>query len=54
MGKGKGSHSFWAALVRAGQIICEVGGVTQTAGYFALKSASSRLPIKTTIERKKY
>jgi len=32
--------------VRAGQIICEVGGVSETLAYFALKSASSSYLLK--------
>lgn len=52
MGKGKGSHNIWIAPIRKGQIICEV-----VTFFFnkvdiskkALKSGSTKLPLKTTI-----
>jgi large subunit ribosomal protein L16 len=52
MGKGKGSHHAWICLVRRGQVICEVVcyvSDTLNLGLKALKSASSKLPLKTNI-----
>jgi len=52
MGKGKGTHNIWIAPIKKGQIICEV-----VLFFFnkiniskkALKSGSSKLPLKTSI-----
>lgn len=52
MGKGKGSHYTWICLIKKGQVICEVAfffSLTLNLGLKALKSASSKLPIKTNI-----
>lgn len=52
MGKGKGAHNVWVALIKKGQIICEVSAVNVdiiSSSLKALKSASSKLPVKTKI-----
>jgi len=55
MGKGKGSHSIWICVVRAGQIICEVNFIPNTILDYkvllALRGAGSKIPLKTTICR---
>lgn len=52
MGKGKGSHSIWVAPIKKGQIICEVVNFflnKTNISEKALKSGSTKLPIKTII-----
>ncbi|MBG7610329.1 MAG: 50S ribosomal protein L16 [Anaerolineae bacterium] len=50
MGKGKGAVDFWAAVVKPGRIMFEVGGgVSEEMAREALKLASYKLPIKTKI-----
>lgn len=52
MGKGKGSHYIWICLIKKGQVICEIVcffNNTLNLGLKALKSASSKLPMKTNI-----
>jgi large subunit ribosomal protein L16 len=49
MGKGKGAPEFWAAVIKPGQIIFEVGGVDLPTAEAAMKLAGSKLPIKTKI-----
>ena len=49
MGKGKGSPEFWAAVIKPGMILFEVGEVDLTAAEAALTLAASKLPIKTKI-----
>lgn len=52
MGKGKGPHSMWVCIVLAGQIICEISNISLeilNRSLKALKSASSKLPVKTVI-----
>ena len=49
MGKGKGAPEFWAAVVKPGVILFEVGEVDIKAAEAALTLAASKLPIKTKI-----
>ncbi len=47
MGKGKGAHDHWVALVQPGRIMFELDGVTPTVAREALALAAQKLPIKT-------
>jgi large subunit ribosomal protein L16 len=47
MGKGKGAPDHWAAVVRPGRMLFEVGGLTIDEAKKALKMASYKLPILT-------
>jgi len=47
MGKGKGDLAFWAAPVRPGRILFELGGVDEEKAKRAFDLASHKLPIKT-------
>lgn len=47
MGKGKGAHDHWVALVQAGRIMFELDGVTSQVAKEALELAAQKLPIKT-------
>ena len=49
MGSGKGNPEGWVAVVRAGRIMFEMGGVEREEAVAALKIAAQKLPIKTTI-----
>lgn len=52
MGKGKGAHSVWVSMVKKGQVICEISGISfdiWNLSLKALKGASSKLPVKTKI-----
>ena len=49
MGKGKGDPEFWAAVVKPGVILFEVGGIDIKLAERALELAASKLPIKTKI-----
>ena len=49
MGKGKGAPEFWAAVIKPGQILFEIGGVDMNLAEQAIKLAGSKLPIKTKI-----
>ena len=53
MGKGKGEVEYWAAVVKPGRIMFEIGGdVVDSTALRALKLASYKLPIKTKIVRR--
>ena len=47
MGKGKGAVEYWAAVVRPGRILFEVGGVPIEIAKEALRLAAQKLPVKT-------
>jgi large subunit ribosomal protein L16 len=49
MGKGKGAPEFWAAVIKPGQVIFEIGGVERAVAEEAIKLAGSKLPIKTKV-----
>ena len=49
MGKGKGNLSHWAAKVRGGSIVFEIGGVNKNVAIKAFKTGGAKLPIKTKI-----
>ena len=52
MGKGKGAPEFWAAVIKPGVILFEVGGIDVKLAEQALALAASKLPIKTRIALK--
>ena len=47
MGKGKGAVEYWAAVVKPGRILFEIGGVTMEVAKEALRLAAQKLPVKT-------
>lgn len=47
MGKGKGAVEYWAAVVKPGRIMFEVGGVPLVVAKEALRLAAQKLPVKT-------
>jgi large subunit ribosomal protein L16 len=49
MGKGKGAPEFWAAVIKPGQILFEIGGVDLELAENAMKLAGSKLPIRTKV-----
>jgi len=53
MGKGKGAVEYWAAVVKPGRIMFEVGGLDDEISMHALKQAQYKLSIKTRIVSKK-
>jgi large subunit ribosomal protein L16 len=53
MGKGKGEVEYWAAVVKPGRIMFEIGGdVEEDVAVEALRLASYKLPIKTKVVRR--
>jgi large subunit ribosomal protein L16 len=49
MGKGKGAVEFWAAVVKPGRIMIEVGGTDEVTAKKALRLATYKFSIKTRI-----
>ncbi len=46
MGKGKGAPEFWVAVVKPGQILFEVGGVSETIAKDGFRLASAKLGLR--------
>jgi large subunit ribosomal protein L16 len=53
MGGGKGAVDHWAAVVLPGRILFEMDGVEEEVANKALRLASYKLPLSTTIIRRK-
>jgi large subunit ribosomal protein L16 len=52
MGKGKGDVDYWAAAVRPGQIIFEIGNIPEEKAKLAFKRVAHKLPIKVRMVRR--
>ncbi len=49
MGKGKGDVEFWAAVIKPGRVLFEVGGMPEEIAREALTRAKYKLSVKTKI-----
>ena len=47
MGKGKGAHDKWVAVVKPGCMLFEIDGVPESVAREAMRLASNKLPIRT-------
>ncbi len=47
MGKGKGAPEFWVAVVKPGNILFEVDGLTEALAKECFRLAANKLPIRT-------
>ena len=52
MGKGKGDVEFWAAAVKPGTVLFELGGVPEEKAKLALKRVAHKMPIKVKMVRR--
>ena len=43
MGKGKGNFSYWSGIVKKGQILFEISGVSKEKAFSSLKLGSDKL-----------
>ncbi len=46
MGKGKGEPEYWAAVVKPGMILYEIGGLPETAARDALARVAYKMPFR--------
>ena len=53
MGKGKGDIAYWAAVVKPGTVIFEVGGATELEAKKALNRISHKLPVKVKMLKRR-
>ena len=52
MGSGKGDVEFWAAVIKPGTILFEIGGVTEDKAKLAFKRVAHKMPIKVKLVRR--
>ncbi len=46
MGKGKGEPEFWAAVIKPGMVLFEIGGLPETAARDALARVAYKMPFR--------
>lgn len=49
MGKGKGEVEFWAAVIKPGTVLFELGGVPEDKAKLAFKRVAHKMPIKVKL-----
>ena len=52
MGKGKGEIEFWAAVIRPGTILYEIGGVPEDFARQALSRTAHKMPVRCKFVRR--
>ena len=53
MGKGKGEPDFWAAVVKPGTVMYEIGGVPEETAKMCFNRLAHKLPIKCRMVKRK-
>ena len=53
MGKGKGEPDFWAAVVRPGTILYEIGGVSEEAARICFARLAHKMPVKVRLLKRR-
>jgi large subunit ribosomal protein L16 len=54
MGKGKGEPEFWAAVVKPGTVMYEIGGVSEELAKAALVRIAHKMPVRTRFVRRRH
>jgi large subunit ribosomal protein L16 len=54
MGKGKGEPEFWVARVRPGQVMFEIGGVSEDVAKQALVKVAHKIPVRCRFIRRRH
>ena len=52
MGTGKGEVEYWAAEIKPGTLLFEIGGVTEDKAKAAFKRVAHKMPIKVKMVRR--
>lgn len=53
MGKGKGEPDFWAAVVKPGTVMYEIGGVPEETAKLCFSRLAYKMPVKCRLVRRK-
>lgn len=54
MGKGKGEIEYWAAVIRPGTILYEIGGVPEEVAKAALLRTAHKMPVRVRFVRRRH
>ena len=54
MGKGKGETSYWAARVKPGTVMYEIGGVSEDVAKQALSRVAHKMPVKCRFVKRRH
>jgi large subunit ribosomal protein L16 len=49
MGKGKGEPDYWAAVVKPGTVLFEIGGVTEEAAKICFRRLAHKMPVRVRL-----
>jgi large subunit ribosomal protein L16 len=52
MGKGKGEPEYWAAVVKPGTVLFEIGGTTEAAARICFSRLAHKMPVKVRMIRR--
>ena len=53
MGKGKGEPEYWAAVIKPGTVIYEIGGVDADAANLAINRVAHKMPVPSRLVRRR-
>ncbi|MEZ5990360.1 MAG: 50S ribosomal protein L16 [Planctomycetota bacterium] len=54
MGKGKGDVDYWAAVVKPGTVLFELGGTTEEVAKTTFNRVAHKMPVKTRLVRRRH
>lgn len=54
MGKGKGEVEYWAAVVKPGTVLFELGGTTEEVAKATFNRVAHKMPVKTRLVRRRH
>ena len=53
MGKGKGEPEFWAAVIKPGTVLFEIGGVSEEAARMCMTRLAHKMPLRVRFVKRK-
>ena len=53
MGKGKGEPDYWAAVVKRGTVLYEIGGVSEEAARLCFTRLAHKMPVRVRFIRRR-
>jgi large subunit ribosomal protein L16 len=53
MGKGKGEPEYWAAVIKPGSILYEVGGISETAARMCFTRLAHKMPVRVRFVKRR-
>jgi large subunit ribosomal protein L16 len=53
MGKGKGEPEYWAAVIKPGTVLFEIGGVAEEAARMCLARLAHKMPVHVRFLKRK-